>query len=142
MRDAHADGQWNATAIVARVDPLPTLPHQPNKETPAGEPAGVDGGQIALAVGVADREFNVPAAWKQEIASVGSRLAAELRRRLAVGRQDRQPQITPEPHGFQASSRTVTAVCPSDRPTAAGTSYKQVSHPIFPTNGNRRRRHP
>jgi hypothetical protein len=56
---------------------------------------GLTAGKLHLPSGLADRELNVPEAWKQEIAPVGSRLAAELLDRLNAGHEDRRPKVTP-----------------------------------------------
>ena len=65
------------TAIVASEQRPPRVGRRQKQETPAGGPAGVDGGQNALAVGVGHGEGCVPVTWKQEIASNGRRQLAE-----------------------------------------------------------------
>lgn len=68
--------------------PVTDLACRPPKKKPRQENLpGLTAGKLHLPSGLAGREMNVPDAWKQEIASVVSRLAAELPDRLVAGHQ-------------------------------------------------------
>ena len=138
MRDAHADGRWTASAIVARDDPTPSRCVGPKKKPRQENLSGLTAGNLHLPSGLANRELNVPAAWKQEIASVGSRLAAELQGRLGAGQEDRRPKITPEASPFQAQRCSVTPAFLS-RPTGGkGLRCNELQHEHHPTNGTQK----
>jgi hypothetical protein len=124
------------TAIVAAEQRPLRAGRSQKQETPAGGPAGVDGGQKRSCRRFGHREGFVPVAWKQEIASDGRRqLAGPPDRQMLIARISYvrlRPMVTQFKgrtkllHGFQ------TAGSVARRPWR-----NQLKQQRRSTNGNR-----
>lgn len=127
------DGQ---TAIVASERRPPRARRFQKQETPAGGPAGVDGGQKRTCRRFGHREGFVPVAWKQEIASGGRRQLAEPSDRQALIAETSNARLRLKKAQFKRLAwvlHGVSIACISDRPQQRN---EPQQHPKS-TSGNR-----
>ena len=124
------------TAIVASEQrPLQADSFQ-KQETPAGGPAGVDGGQKRSCRRFGHREGFVPVAWKQEIASDGRRQLAEPPDRQMLIAEISHARLRPMVTQFKGWAQLLHGF-----QTAGGSDRRpwcnQQKHHRRATNGNR-----
>lgn len=110
------------------------------QETPAGGPAGVDGGQKRSCRRFGHRERFVPVAWKQEIASDGCRQLAEPPDRRMLIAEISISRLRPIGVQFKRPARVLHGVSGSPQssnmrltqPTATAQTVDQRQHPGRP----------